>query len=507
LTIVEIPTPARRQDSTARWLKPSLSDVVFGALLLWLLLFTIHSDGTLGLLLDSNTGYHIRTGDFIVQHKTLPPGDIFSFTKPGQPWFAWEWLCAVLFSLAYSFAGMKALVIFTGTVIALANVILLRHMIWRGANALVAIVVLNLVVGASSIHYLARPHVFTFLFLAAGLWLLDSDRRKPSPRIWLLAPLTAIWVNMHGGFLALLICLGIVTVGCALEGSWAMARRYALVSTACLAVSGVNPYGFAVHAHAIQFLSEKWIVDLVQEYQSIRFGSPEALYFEAMLFPGVALSIWLLSRRQVSSALLILAWAHAALTSSRHIPIYAFVAAPLIARDATVLWDGWVRYAKPGSVPAVLAALARAHTAGLARNSIWAPALVLCLALLPLGWNWPTDFPDGRYPASAIRNHGELISGSRIFTTDAWADYLTFHFYPRQKLFVDGRCDFFGKEMSEQYVQILKGHYGWDVLMKHYDFDAALIPSQSALASLLRLRPDWRVIEEDTQAVLFQRKK
>jgi hypothetical protein len=480
---------------------------VFGALLLWLLLFTIHSDGTLGLLQDSNTGYHIRTGDFILQHKSLPSGDIFSFTKPGQPWFAWEWLCAVLFSLTYSIAGMKALVILTGTILALANVILLRHMIWRGANALVAIVALNLVVGASSIHYLARPHVFTFLFLAAGLWLLDSDRRKHSPRIWLLAPLTAVWVNMHGGFLALLVCLGIVAIGSAVEGSWMMSRRYALVAAACLAASGLNPYGFGVHAHALRFLSEKWIVDLVQEYQSLRFGSPEALYFEGLLFAGVAVSVWLLSRRQVSSALLILAWGHAALTSSRHIPIYAFVAAPLIAREATLLWDRWVCFAKPRSLSAVLADLASAHTAGLSRNSIWAPALVICLALLPLGWNWPVDFPDGRYPALAIRKHADIISGSRLFTTDAWADYLTFHFYPRQKIFVDGRCDFFGKEMSEQYVQILKGHYGWDVLMERYDFDAALVPSQSALTSLLRLTPNWRVIEENGQAVLFQRTK
>jgi hypothetical protein len=43
--------------------------------------------------------------------------------------------------------------------------------------------------------------------------------------------------------------------------------------------------------------------------------------------------------------------------------------------------------------------------------------------------------------------------------------------------------------------------------MKRYDFDAALIPSQSALTSLLRLTPNWRVIEEDGQAVLFQRTK
>src|SRR2546427_4583604 len=124
-----------------RWLAPSLSDVIFGALLLWILMFTIHGDGSVGLLQDANTGYHIRTGDFILEHRTIPHSDIFSFSKPGQPWFAWEWLCAVLFSALYSAGGMKALVIFSGAAIALSNLILLRHMIWRGSNALVALVV------------------------------------------------------------------------------------------------------------------------------------------------------------------------------------------------------------------------------------------------------------------------------------------------------------------------------------------------------------------------------
>src|SRR4029077_5261374 len=71
--------------------------------------------------------------------------------------------------------------------------------------------------GASSVHFLARPHVFTFLLLAASLWLLSRDRRRPDRAVWLLVPVTAIWVNMHGGFLALIVCLGVMSAGYALE--------------------------------------------------------------------------------------------------------------------------------------------------------------------------------------------------------------------------------------------------------------------------------------------------
>jgi hypothetical protein len=498
----------------ASWLTPSLADILFISQLIWLLLFTIHSDGSAGLLVDSNTGYHIRTGDYILEHGSIPHGDIFSFSKPGQPWYAWEWLSAASFAIVYRSQGMKGLVILSAVVIASANIILLRHMVWRGANFLVAVVAMHLVIAASSIHYLARPHVFTFLFLIISLWLIDADRLRPSKWIWALVPLTALWANMHGGFLALVASLAILAAGSVVEGlltlerravSLSQARRYALLAAACVLASGLNPYGFAVHAHALPYLNTKWIRTLVQEFQSPNFQSPEGMYFEALLFSGVALATWLLSRKEVGLALLIVAWAHAALTSMRHIPIYAFVTAPLLAREATGLWNRWAHGAKRGSARAILGALASDHTAGLRRVSIWAPAAVVLLAILPLGWKWPVDFPEGRYPAVLVHKNAGLISTSRIFTTDSWADYLTFHFYPRQKIFVDGRSDFFGQEISENYVQILKGQYGWDTLMKRYDLNAALVPQQSALASLLRENPGWRLIDADSEAILFQR--
>src|SRR5258708_10244800 len=334
----------RTMGPAARWLTPSLSDIVCGALLIWILLYTIGSNGTFGLLLDSSTGYHIRTGDYVLQHRAVPYVDIFSFSKPGQPWFAWEWLSAVLSALLHGASGMKGLMVFTGTIIALSNLILLRHMLWHRANAFAALAVLHLAVRAASIHYLARPHIFTFLFLAISLWLIDADRRRPSARVWLLVPISVLWVNMHGGFLALLASLGVIALGSALEGSWTAARRYALLGAACLAGTGVNPYGFSVHSHALRFLAEKWSVEIVQqEGQSPRFGSLESLYFEILLFAGVALAAWLLSHKQIASALIILAWGHYGINSMPHIPIYAFVSAPRIARVATALSDPFAR--------------------------------------------------------------------------------------------------------------------------------------------------------------------
>ncbi len=85
---------------------------------------------------------------------------------------------------------------------------LLRYAMWRGANALVAGACVFLAVGSASIHFLARPHLFTLLLLPICLWMVEADRRNHTRWIWLLVPLTALWTNLHGGFLVFLVLLG-----------------------------------------------------------------------------------------------------------------------------------------------------------------------------------------------------------------------------------------------------------------------------------------------------------
>src|SRR5215472_5492892 len=47
--------------------------------------------GSRQLFRDSDAGWHIRTGESILATGRLPRTDPYSFTRPGAPWFAWEW--------------------------------------------------------------------------------------------------------------------------------------------------------------------------------------------------------------------------------------------------------------------------------------------------------------------------------------------------------------------------------------------------------------------------------
>jgi hypothetical protein len=496
----------------ARALTPTFSDILFISLMAWL--FAAGNSGWTGLLVDGDTGWHIRTGEWVLEHGRVPTEDLFSFSKAGQRWFAWEWLTDVLYAFLFRFSGLKGIVLVSGLGIALVALLTFRQMIWRGSNVFAALLVSLFGVGASSVHFLARPHVFTLLFLAISMWVLERDRRTPSWHVWLLIPLTALWTNMHGGFMALIACLGLLAAGSAVEGwldasggpqRWAALRRYGFLAAACSAATLVNPYGYQLHLHVVAYLRSEWIKKVVQEFQSPAFRSENMLQFEALMLVGLLAAAYLLVRRRVTDALWILFWVHQSLNSVRHIPVFVVVAAPLIAAEVSRWWERWTAGRPRQSLLSILDSLARDMGSSFQRSSAW--VLLPVLVLVPMGApiKWPKNFPDVKFPVRIVEKYRERMISERIFTADQWADYLIFRSYPQQKVFFDGRSDFYGPEIGEQYIRLVQGHHEWERILERHRFQLVLSPAEWPLVSLLKKRPDWRILEDDGKAVLFAR--
>jgi hypothetical protein len=495
-------------------LVPSLSDCLFLAILLWV--FAAGSGWSV-LLADGDTGWHIRTGEYILDTRSVPVRDLFSFSKAGQPWFAWEWLSDVIFALLDRAWGLKGVVVFTGMVLSFSSALLYRYMMWRGANLLAALGATLLAAGASTVHYLARPHIFTLLGLTAAVWILERDRRRPGRAVWCLVPMTAVWTNLHGGFLAWIACLGLVAAGslwqAALDPPGAPRRfyaagRYAGLAGACALATFANPYGWRLHQHIASYLRSDWIRQVVDEFQSPRFRSESMLQFEILLFAGLAFVPLLYRQRLLAELLIIVFWAHSALVSARHVPLYAFLAAPLCAVEAGRLWSAWSVRFKRRSVGAALRNCLRDFSAAPQRSSAWVPVVLVGLSLLP--WNWPQDFPGNKFPVAAVNRNVQWIapaSGSRprILTSDQWGDYLIYRFYPQGRVFVDGRSDFYGPAVGHEYLELLNAVPGWERILDQYGFDLALLPSEWPLAQLLMRDARWRVLDLDRQAVFLER--
>ena len=93
----------------------------------------------------------------------------------------------------------------------------------------------------------------------------------------------------------------------------------------------------------------------------------------------------------------------------------------------------------------------------------------------------------------------------RILTSDQWADYLIFRLYPQQRVFFDGRSDFFGAAIGSDYRKLLGCEKSWRELLDRYQFDMALLPRDWALNAALEREPGWRQVYGDPLAVLYAR--
>ncbi|MFN7920115.1 MAG: hypothetical protein U0Q16_08465 [Bryobacteraceae bacterium] len=496
-----------------RILKPSFSDLLFLSLICWL--FMMAKDGWSLLLLDGDTGWHIRVGEYILKTGSVPQKDLFSFSKPGEPWFAWEWGSDVIFALLFRTWGLKGIVIFGGVLVALFATLLVRLSLWRGANPLFTLAIGLIAVGASTVHYLARPHLFTLVFIPLAVWILERDETHRDRVLWLLVPLAAVWTNLHGGFLALIAIIGIAAVGSAIEAywrpdpdGWDRARRLAIVGALCGLATFVNPYGYHLHMHISSYLQSDWIKEVVSEFKSPSFRQENIMQYEVLLLTGLLAAALRLSRKSVVASLWILFWAHQSLVSVRHITIYVSIAAPVIALELTMLWRKFTEGAHKASVRAILDSLANDTLPNFRWTSAWPVLAVVALFGLhvsELDARWPKDFPPERFPIKIISKHEAKIRPAKVLTEDQWADYLIYRFYPEHKVFFDGRSDFYGAKLGREYMGLTGGRHDWRQILDKHGFDVALVPVEWPLTTLLKQQPDWKVIEDDGKALLFER--
>lgn len=512
-----------------RWIFPSMTDLLFVASMAWMFMSS-GKHGWQSLLADGDVGWHIRVGQYILSHGKVPQQDLFSFSKPGAPWFAWEWLADVIDAGLHNAAGLKGIVLIAGAIIAWFGITLLRRAVVAGAHPFIALLVMLLGTGAASIHYLARPHIYTLLLLSLCMGMLEADRRRqnqktPARYLWWLIPVTLLWTNLHGGFLVLVLVLGLATLGNIIEtvweqadlaggldlagrhlasADWSRSCQYGLLTLGCAAVSLVNPYGWGLHKHVIEYLRSDWIRNIIQEFQSPSFRSESMMQFEVLLFVGLISLGALVRRRRIVESLWILAFAYLALSGARHVPVFVAAVSPLIALEMSWWWRQLAGAASRKSILGILNQVAADIEPGFRRSSLLPLMFVAGLAVLGSPTPWPTDFPPEVFPVEMVHAHEAQILQARLLTTDQWADYLIY-LHPEQKVFVDGRSDFYGPEVGNQFLHVINGAPDWSKVMDKFQFNLALLPVDVPLAQLLKQQPVWRVVADNGKQILLAR--
>jgi hypothetical protein len=501
-----------QENALLRWLMPSVADLIFVALLASLL-FTPLSVKLLG---DAGIGWHIRTGQEILATHSIPRVDPFS-AQIQKPWIAWEWLYDIIVGRLELSTGLNGVVWFTAVVIAAVFAALFRLLVRRGTDVLVALLLTLLALSASTIHFLARPHVLSWLFVLIWLWILDSRElavEHSNRRLWLLPALMLIWANAHGGFLLGFVLLGIFWLGSLwtwlrlkesrIEESLQKiaagkrVRQLTLVGLVSAFASLVNPYGWRLHAHIYSYLSNRFYMDHIDEFQSPNFHGIAQRCFLVLLLVTIAALACRGNRLRLSQILLALFAVYAALYSSRHIPtssiLLAAIVGSLISLPVTM---GFVQ--RMG----VMDSTRRGH--------LWPVVATVATLLIALSGGrvgaaslMDAHFDARRMPVDAVGFVAQSGVRGPVLSPDSWGGYLIYRLYPRNKVVIDDRHDFYGEPFLRSYLTMMHVEPGWEDFFK-WRSSCLVLPRTAALSAVLSKMPEWKPVYSDEVAIVFVR--
>jgi hypothetical protein len=473
--------------STARALAPLLAGV--GAYLLFLSMGEI-------LLRDSDTLWQIRIGQWIVENGALPTTDVHSFTRFGEPWISSSWLAQVLYAIAYGPSDWAGPVILTSLAIGAAVAIFI-YLLEEYVDPARSVLIVTLAVLMSATHFLARPHMLAFpvmLAFVGGLMAAADRRTHPS---WLLLPVLALWANLHGGFV-----LGLALIGpIGLEAIWcsdpkhrvALAARWALFGVAAVAASCCTPYGWNALLGAAKILSLGKLLTLIWEWMPADFSSIS--FFEVGLLGLIGLAFYRGLVLSVPRILLLLGLIWMALSHSRNIEVFAFLAPLVLAKPVAEQLGTGLTAAVP-----IREIQSRSHVVMLA-----------ALALVIAGWastktfvaHHPFAFLESQMPVAAVdvlkQRHAR-----RIFSTAPFGGYLVSRDI---KAFIDGRAELYGEQFVMDYFDAVEAK---DVdlvlhLLETYQIDATLLNPTLPATKLLDHLPGWKRVYTDDIAVIHVR--
>lgn len=458
----------------------------------------------LGPLIDPDLFWHLANGRLILETRSIPRADPFSFTMAGKEWVCHEWLTEVSMYALYQWLGPVALMIAGAAVIAASlGLVALRS---RSTPFLAAACALLAMLASAPILGV-RPQMLSLLLASLTLHIVEGG----AP-LWTLVPLSALWANLHGGFFTAAAIVGACWLGTAIDtlvlkqgdrtAGLQRLKRLALVAAGTLLPPAINPYGIKLLTYSLQTLASGAMRAHITEWLSLDFHK---LAFQPLALLLLALMAALaLARKRPSTThlLLLLGTSYAALNSARHVPLFALVAAPVLCEQLAALQPA--RRAR------------RALPAAGQPEQRTAPRLVgitfalLVAACVVAGVVWRVQSvvavneaaQSARYPLRAMDALRQAGTAGNLYNAYNWGGYLI---WQGEKVFIDGRADVYGDEFFNQHIRIYYGKALPAETLNQYRIGRVLIERDSVLATLLSADAAWKTAYRDDLAVLFVR--
>ncbi|MEW6570589.1 MAG: hypothetical protein AB1390_05385 [Nitrospirota bacterium] len=514
---------------------------------------------------DPDFWWHLKTGEYIYQTKSLPEKDPFAFTSlPKDPInpeskrikfiLTQYWVAQVLFYAVYKVFNFQGIIYMRAAILTLLMLLLYAGIRRERVGFLTSFLLLAPAVLIFYNFTGERPQLFSFLFSFLTVYLLEGYRKATLERdntsmgrkeqgisvlrseiryILPIPVLMILWANMHGGFI-----LGIAIIAgymCAENVKYFLKKTgpaLPLRSLKYLIVFGflsifsslINPNGYNVIPLLIEInksLYMKTIVEAKSPLVFLQFGyyTQELFTFLFLLIFTFLLFLINVKKLDITDIMLFVAFAAMSLSAARVIPFFTPISILMIARYGGktlgslsqkqwfVFLDKMIKKPFSGKKSS--------------RWNILVPVLLSIFIVIVLNNNnfFHEGVRKGRYPDGAVRFLKENKISGNMFNPYLWGGYLIWALYPDYKVFIDGRglieeIYFQSNKILEASSFSFAGMPEWKAILDAYDinfivtfsvadFTGKLVPLIPALYN----DPAWYLIYMDDNSVIFIRER
>jgi len=440
----------------------------------------------------ADTWWHLRAGEWMLDHGQILTTDVFSFTRAGSPWIDHGWLAQLFWAVIFRLGGWQLLGLTLVAVVTATFAI-----VWKisEGNIYLKAFATILAATASSIIWTARPQMLSFLFTAVALMLLEHFRRRGKSLIPAFPLLMLLWVNVHGGFAIGFILLIMYLAGEAVsyqfsavsgqQTDFGRVKKLLAAFGISLLVVPLNPNGWQMWLYPFRTVGIGALRAFIAEWQSPDFHQPIVQVFLLLVLALIAAIARRGKRMDWTDLALFGGWLTLSIFAVRNVAIFAVVAVPLLVRYGSAALEsqfGALRLGRPKPVSKKMAAVNWVLLGLLLLATVGQAVAILSPAAI-------TAAERERFPAGAVAFIRENRPTGKLFNSYNIGGYLLYQLYPDYPVFVDGRTDLYDDAFLRQYLQAMNGD-GWEEIFRRYDIRLVVLETDAPLARILRTAPN-----------------